>query len=483
MKLFRQIFLTLFALTLLTQPAVIATQTQPRKDAPNILMILVDDFGQRDLSIYGSTTYETPNMDRLAATGMRFTQAYVAYPRCVPSRFAILTGKLPAQYQGSRDSVHVEPGRDTTFGQPFQQAGYETFFCGKWHLGDGPSNPGKVGFTKTIAAGAAGATRSHFAPYNVARRGGGGGEEDKAGITGLDDAPRDEYLADRLTEETAKFIEQNRNRPFLAVLAHYAVHTPIEAKADLKAKYAQKIAGQKWPEKLYEPESAGENLLVQNNATYAAMVESVDLGVGRLMKLLDQLKLTEKTIVIIASDHGGLSARGNKREVATSNRPFRAGKGHLYEGGLRIPLIVRWPGKTKAGSVNDTPVISTDLFPTYLEMAGLPLPPQAHRDGVSFANLLKGGRASGARNFYWHNPAPRPNQTADLFSSAIRIGNLKLIEFPEEQRIELYDLDKDPGEAHNLASERPADRDRLLQALHAWKQKVGASDKSRARRK
>lgn len=483
-----RIALALMVVSLLGQPAVIATQSQPQlqrgKDAPNILFILVDDFGPRDLSVYGSTTYETPNMDRVAATGMRFTQAYVAYPRCVPSRFAFFTGKHPAQFQGAKDAVHVEPGRDVTFGQAFQQAGYETFYCGKWHLGEGASNPDKVGFTKTIAAGAAGATSSHFAPYNKARRGGGGGgEESKAPITGLDDAPTGEYLTDRLTEETAKFIEQNRNRPFLAVLAHYAVHTPIEAKEDLKQRYAKKIAAQKAPEKTYEPESAGENLLVQNNATYAAMIESVDQGIGRLLKMLDDLKLAEKTIVVIASDHGGLSARGNKREVATSNRPFRAGKGHLYEGGLRIPLIIRWPGKTKAGSVNDTPVLSMDLFPTFLEMAGLPQQPQNQLDGVSLANMLKGGKAPAARNFYWHNPAPRPNQTADLLSSAIRIGNLKLLEFPEEQRIELYDLDKDIGEARNLAAERPADRDRLLQALQAWKQKVGARDKSRARRK
>lgn len=449
-------------------------------DRPNILFILVDDFGARDLGCYGSSLYETPGMDRLAAEGARFTQAYVAYPRCVPSRFAIMTGKHPAAFQKDRDSVHVEPPRDETFGKAFQEAGYSTFYCGKWHLGEGASAPSKVGFTTTIAAGAAGATRSHFAPYDKSRTGGRG---EKEMIDGLEDAPDGEYLTDRLTDETAKFIRANKEGPFLAVLAHYAVHTPIEAKKHLTRRYAQKLAGLPTPDRLFERESAGENLLVQNNATYAAMIESVDHGVKRLLALLRQLEIAEHTIVILASDHGGLSSRGGKREVATSNRPFRAGKGHLYEGGLRIPLIVRWPGRVTPGISIDTPVMTTDLFPSFLEMAALPPRPEAHRDGVSFVPLLTGGRRNKDRVFFWHNPAPRPSSTADLFSSAIRAGDLKLIEFPVEKRVELYDLSKDVGESRDLTRERPKDAARLLGQLQEWRKGLSLSDSPRVRKK
>ena len=466
-------------LRLLILLAILCTQASAVQ--PNVLFILVDDFGARDLTCYGSAFYETPNMDRLAASGARFTQAYVAYPRCVPSRYAIMTGKFPARVQGTKDSPHIEPGRDTTFGQAFKDAGYATFFCGKWHLGEGASNPDKVGFDTIVAAGAAGATRSHFAPYTKARKAGGSGEE-KDLIVGLDDAPEGEYLADRLTEETMKFIAAHKDQPFFAVLAHYAVHTPIEAKAHLTKRYQAKLDGMPKPAVEFEKESAGENLLVQNNATYAAMIESVDHGVGRLLNQLRQLGLDDNTIVVLASDHGGLSAHSGKREVATSNRPLRAGKGHLYEGGLRIPLMIRWPGRTKAGAEISTPVISTDLFPTFLEMTGLPLRPKEHLDGLSLAPLLHGEAPPARTTFYWHNPAPRPASTADLFSSAIRDGDLKLVEFPEEKRIELYDLTTDIGEASNLAAQRPADTARLLEKLHAWKKEVGASEISRPKK-
>lgn len=448
---------------------------------PNVIFLLVDDFGPRDLSCTGSTLYETPNMDRLAKQGVRFTQAYVAYPRCVPSRFAIMTGKYPAGFQKDRDSVHVEPDRDVTMGQAFQVAGYATFYCGKWHLGDGPSDPKQVGFETTIAAGAAGATRSHFAPYTQSQSKNSG---EKEPIVGLDDAPEGEYLTDRLTEETLKFIEsQTPERPFFAVLAHYAVHTPIEAKSHLTKRYAEKLKGVEFPEPIYERESAGENLRYQNNPQYAAMIKSVDNGVGRIIRLLNRMNIAENTIVVLASDHGGLSARGNKRGVATSNRPFRAGKGHLYEGGIRIPLVVSWPSKLAGDRTEDTPVITTDLFPTLLELAGLPLQPKEHRDGVSLGGLLQNGHALPSRSLYWHNPAPRPTSTGDQFSSAIRVGNLKLVEFPNENRVELYDLAADEAEAINLADSHAADRDRLLTELHQWKADVGAASVPRVKAK
>lgn len=465
----------LFALSLF-----LASQLRA-EDQPNVLFILVDDFGARDLGCYGSTVYETPNLDRLAASGVKFTQAYVAYPRCVPSRFGIFTGKHPAAVQGDRDSPHVEPDRDATMGQAFQQAGYATFYCGKWHLGEGASAPDQVGFTTTVAAGSAGATQSHFAPYNTTR--GKSGESEKGLIVGLDDAPEGEYLTDRLTEETIHFIESNRDRPFFAVLAHYAVHTPIEAKKHLTKRYQEKIDALPKPDAIWEPESAGENHLVQDNATYAAMIESVDKGVGRLLNLLDRLELQEKTIVVLASDHGGLSARGSNREVATSNRPLRAGKGHLYEGGLRIPLMIRWPGVTHAGTDIPTPVSTLDLFPTFVGMAGIAMPEKGGADGLNLVPLLKDGKAPERDTFYWHNPAPRPTSTGDWFSSAIRIGDLKLLDFPGEKKIELYDLAADPGEAKDLADSRAEDRDRLLAKLNEWRQSVGARTEPKERKK
>lgn len=461
---------------------ILASSALGAERKPNVLFILVDDFGSRDLSCYGSSLYETPNMDRLAASGARFKQAYVAYPRCVPSRFGIITGKHPARVQGVKDSPHVTPRRDATIGQAFKDAGYATFYCGKWHLGDGESNPDKMGFDTIVAAGAAGATRSHFAPYTKSRKGGSSGEE-KDLIVGLDDAPEGEYLTDRLTEETMKFIEAHKEGPFFAVLAHYAVHTPIEAKKHLTKRYEDKLAKMPKPAATFEKESAGENLLVQNNATYAAMVESVDHGVGRLLNQLKKLSIEDNTIVVLASDHGGLSARGGKREVATSNRPLRAGKGHLYEGGLRIPFLVRWPGTVKPGTEITTPVITLDLMPTLTGIADIAQPKLAGTDGLSLVELLKHGTAPQRDTFYWHNPAPRPASTADLFSSAIRVGDLKLVEFPAEKRIELYELATDPGEAKNLAETRPADRDRLLAKLDAWRKEVGASTVAKEKKK
>lgn len=449
---------------------------------PNVLLILVDDFGSRDLGCYGSALYETPHMDQLAQSGVRFTQAYTAYPRCVPSRFAYFTGKHPARVPGG--SPHVEPGRDIVIAQPFKSAGYATFYAGKWHIGTDNAAPEKVGFDTVIATGggAAGATRSHFAPYAKQRRPGGGNEKEAA-ITDLDDAPAGEYLADRLTTETMKFIATNKDRPFFAVLAHYAVHTPIEAKPDLTARYRTKLAGLPAPAVTFEKESAGENLVVQNNPTYAAMIASTDEGVGRLLAHLQKLGIDDRTIIVLASDHGGLSARGNQREVATSNRPLRAGKGHLYEGGLRIPLLVRWPGHTPPGRTIATPVSSLDLFPTLLDMAGLTPPADFRGDGLSLAGLLAGGAAPVRDTFYWNNPAPRPEQTADWLSSAIRVGDWKLIEFPEQKRLELYDLSKDVGESTNLAEQRPDDTARLLAKLNTWKREVGLDKPGRSRAK
>lgn len=441
---------------------------------PNILWVIVDDLGWRDLGCYGSELYETPNIDRLASQGARFTQAYSAYPRCVPSRFGMLTGKHPARFQGASDGTKVDPDRDVCIASPLQTAGYSTFYCGKWHLGVGKHLPGNNGFDVTIAAGAAGATPSHFAPYNETRR---KGHTTKAPVSDLDDAPDGEYLTDRLTQEAINFIEaQSADRPFFAVLAHYAVHTPIEAKRDLTQRYRKKLRRMDLTADVMEPESAGENQTVQNNPTYAAMIDSVDQGVGRLLDCLESRGIADNTIVILTSDHGGLSARGNNRGLATSNRPLRAGKGHLYEGGIRIPLILRWPGVTNAGSEPGTQTHGVDFYPTLLEMAGAQAPADQKLDGVSFAAALRGEASDDDRPLYWHNPAPRPTSTGDWYSSAVREGDWKLLDFPAQNRVELYNLASDQGEARNVAEEHLDKTAHLKAMLASWRDDVGAAE-------
>jgi arylsulfatase A-like enzyme len=368
--------------------------------------------------------------------------------------------------------VRVGP-HEASLGQALKDGGYTTFFCGKWHLGGGADTPDHHGFDFNIAGGAAGATRSHFAPYTVSRR---ATQETGALVLGLDDAPKDEYLADRLTTETVKFLRGHTNQPFFAVLAHYAVHTPIEGRQAYAARYQQKLKKNPPPRgPAWEKESAGQNKLKQDHPVYAAMIQSVDEGVGKILNTLDELGIADHTIVVLTSDNGGLSSRGGSREMATSNRPLRAGKGHIYEGGIRLPLIVRWPGVTQPGRVTDVPVIGTDYYPTFLEIAGLRLRPTQHLDGTSFVGVLKGTAPKGERALFWHNPAPRPGSTADLFSSAIREGNFKLIDFYVEKRVELYDLSSDLGERHNLMDAMPSKGKELLDKLNAWRSEVNAA--------
>jgi arylsulfatase A-like enzyme len=299
---------------------------------------------------------------------------------------------------------------------------------GKWHLGGDDKAPSGVGFDKSIAAGQAGATSSHFAPYNISRGKASGKEK---AITDLDDAPKDEYLADRLTDETIKLLKSvPKDKPFFGILAHYAVHTPIEGKQDYKNYFDNKLkksAAPQGPD--YEPQSAGENKLKQDNTTYAAMIKSVDEGVGKIMQMLKDEGLAENTIVILTSDNGGLSSRGNNRELATSNKPLRAGKGHLYEGGIRVPLAIYWPGVTKPGSETNSIIQGVDFLPTMIDIAGGKMPQAQLADGVSFYDVIAKGKVHTDRTVFWHNGSPRPTQTGDIYSSVIRSGDYKLIDF------------------------------------------------------
>ena len=443
---------------------------------PNFVFFLADDLGWRDLGCFGSSFYETPNVDRLAKRGMRFTDAYAACPVCSPTRASIMTGKHPVrtgittfigapqpdQWKGNTRLLPAPYAtrlalEEVTLAEALKAGGYATFFAGKWHLGpEGfwPENQGfDVNMGGTDAGGPYGGNK-YFSPYGNPR---------------LKDGPPGEHLPDRLATETAKFIEAHKDRPFIAYLAFYSVHVPLMAREDLKKKYEEKakaLAPDGRPR--FIPEGANQARQVQDHAVYAGMVEAMDLAVGKVLKKLEDLGLDRNTVVVFMSDNGGLStAEGSP----TSNVPLRAGKGWLYEGGIREPMIVRWPGVTAPGSVCASPVTSTDFYPTMLEMAGLPPRPEQHIDGASFVPLLKGGSMSRGPIF-WHYPH-YSNQGGSP-GAAVRFGDWKLIEFFEDRRVELYNLREDVGEKTDLAKSNSAKAWELLDLLHAWQKATGA---------
>ena len=457
----------------------------PAKKKPNIVFILADDLGWADLGCYGSNFYETPNLDRLAQQGMRFTDAYAAAPVCSPTRASILTGKYPARLgvtdwlPGRKDSPSQKlkhsgiqpflPLEEITVAEALKAGGYKTAFFGKWHLGDSPEHWAEhQGFDLNLGGCGKGTPPSYFSPYK---------------LPNLPDGPDGEYLTDRLTSEAIGFIEQNRDKPFLVYLSHYAVHNPLQAKPGLLEKYkakASKLPIGESPEFLDDNGRAVRQ--VQNNPAYAAMVENLDENVGRILDKLAELKLDENTIVIFTSDNGGLStaelglagaaARWAMTEGSpTSNLPLRAGKGWAYEGGVREPLLVKWPGTTRPGSVCPKPVASLDFFPTILAMAGLPPLPQQHLDGTTLVPELE-GEDSPERPIFWHYPH-YSNQGGSPYG-AVRADGFKLIEWYEDKRVELYDLLKDLGEKHNLADKMPEKTAALLTQLHDWRKSVNA---------
>ncbi|MBM4020125.1 MAG: sulfatase [Planctomycetes bacterium] len=433
----------------------------------NLVFILMDDLGQRDLGCYGSTFYETPNLDRLAAQGMRFTSAYAACPVCSPTRASIMAGKYPARLNltnyiaGMRKGKLIPPEyllymplEEFTLAEAFKEAGYATCFIGKWHMGGEPYGPDKQGFDVKIASTAGGAPRSYFSPYN---------------LKDLADGPPGEYLTDRLTDEALKFLDSAKDKPFLLYLSHYAVHIPLQAKKDVTVRYEAKAAALPPQEPRFLPEGDVQARQVQDHPVYAAMVQSMDESVGRVMRKLDELGLADRTAVIFMSDNGGLSTAEG---TPTSNVPLRAGKGWLYEGGIREPLIIKWPGVTRPGSTCVAPVTSTDFYPTMLEMAGLPPRPGQHCDGVSIVPLLKGGQALPRKAIFWHYPH-YSNQGGGP-SGAVRAGDLKLIEFYEDGRAELYNVRDDIGEKNDLAARMPERAAELKAMLADWRKEVGA---------
>ncbi|RMH05313.1 MAG: sulfatase [Planctomycetota bacterium] len=442
---------------------------------PNFLFLLADDLGWTDLGCTGSTFYDTPALDQLAAGGTRFTQAYAACPVCSPTRASILTGKYPARLattdyfgapqpeQWRRDTPLLPapyhdrlPHGETTLAEALHEAGYATFFAGKWHLGPEGWWPEDQGFDVNrggITRGGPYGGNKYFSPYGNPR---------------LTDGPEGEHLPARLAAETVAFIRAHRDRPFLAYLSFYSVHTPLMGRPDLVAKYEQRRR-QRGLEPRWGREGGRRVRLVQEHAVYAAMVEAMDAACGVVLDALEEFGLAERTVVFFFSDNGGLSTSEGH---PTSNLPLRAGKGWLYEGGIREPLIVRWPGRVAAGAVCDQPVISTDFYPTILELAGLPARPGQHLDGLSLAPLLLGRSGLPARPLFWHYP--HYGNQGGRPGGAVRLGRWKLIEWFGEERPELYDLDRDLGEAHDLAAERPEQTAELAALLRAWRRRVAA---------
>ena len=442
-----------------------------RDKRPNVVLILIDDLGWIDTGCYGSKFYETPNIDKLAEQGMRFTDGYAVCAVCSPTRAAVMTGRYPArlgvtdwirsrfqggkipgnkknpsEYVGGKNRKLLCPPNalwmeleEITIAEALKPAGYTSCHIGKWHLGADDWYPDRQGFDFNIGGCDFGQPPSHFDPYS--RKGQGP-------IPTLEPRNENEYLTDREADEAVEFIRLHKDKPFFLYMAHYAVHTPIQGKKDLIEKYKAKTPTD------------------QKNPTYAAMVESVDDAVGRIMDVLDELDIRDNTIVIFTSDNGGLIG-------PTSNKPLRSGKGFPYEGGIREPVIVRWPGVVKAGTISHEPVTSVDYMPTICEAAGVPLPGDRDIDGVSLLGHLKsGGHTKLDREaIYWHFPHYRGSVVP---YSIIRAGDWKLIKRYEGKTFELFNLKDDLSETNELSEKMPEKVIELDAKLTAWLHKSGA---------
>jgi arylsulfatase A-like enzyme len=456
----------------------------------NVLFILVDDLGYMDVSPYNQQTfYDTPSIQRLADSGMRFTHGYAASPVCSPTRSAIFTGQSPARTlntdyfgapNGFPDAVPIDyeaerharfqshsidhatrpvwpapylarlAASHTTLAEALSNHGYATFFAGKWHLGPEGSWPEDHGFSVNRGGHDRGGPyggKQYFSPYGNPR---------------LEDGPDGEHLPDRLATETIRFMAAHQEQPFFAFLSFYSVHTPLMGRPDLVEKYDRRKAERKLQDR-FGKEHPRQVREVQCHTVYAAMVEAMDLAVGRVLQALDDYKLANRTLVIFTSDNGGLSTSEGS---PTSNLPLRAGKGWLYEGGIRVPIIVRWPGVTPPASVSEWPVSSADYYPSILEACGIPLLPEQHRDGNSFIAALTNQPVAPGHALFWHYP--HWGNQGGTPGTAVRIDNWKLIHWYWGKEPELYDLATDPGEQQNLAAQSPGKVAQLQERLDAF---------------
>ncbi len=416
----------------------------------NVLFLLTDDLGWHDIAPFGNTFIDTPNLTRLAAEAARFPNAYAACPVCSPSRASILTGKYPARLHLTDWIPGRPPGpnwklrtpafeqalplEETTLAKALKPLGYRSGAIGKWHLGGEGHLPTDQGFDVNIGGTKAGQPPRYFGPID---------------LPGLRLEPG-EFLTPRLTEEGTRFIRDSGSRPYFLYEAQFTVHMPLQAPADLVAKYKARDTGDVDP-------------------TYCAMVETADASVGGLLRTLEETGEAQRTIVIFTSDNGGVFYQGRRPVPVTNNAPLRAGKGHLYEGGIRVPLLVRWPGVTKAGSVIEEPVIGVDYFPTLCAALGANT---GTVDGVDIRPALGGSRLP-ERPLFWHYP--HYSDQGGVPGGAVRLGAWKLIEFYEDGRLELFNLEEDIGERRNLVRREPARAKRLHSLLADWRRSVNAS--------
>jgi arylsulfatase A-like enzyme len=432
--------------------SLLAASIVSAAERPNIVFFLVDDLGYSDLACYGNPLHETPHVDQLAKEGVRFTDAYAASAVCSPTRASVQTGQYPLRFgitdwiPGARKANqrllerHTErmlPLETVTVAEAFHEVGYKTAFVGKWHLHDHDHTTGfpeDQGYEVNIGGYHKGAPPGgYFAPFENPR---------------MEDRPEDGYLTDRLGDEAITLIEDYAGaggEPFFLMLAFYTVHSPVQAKPEVEAYYREKLKG--------DPSSPWKN------PAYAAMVQSMDENVGRVLKALERAGIKDDTIVVFFSDNGGLHRN-------TTNLPLSQGKGYYHEGGIRVPLIIRYPSRVAAGSESDLPVISNDLFPTLLDLAGLPLRPEDHKDGISLKPLLRGAPFRGHEALYWHYP--HYHGAGETPSSAIRMGDYKFIRHYEHGKRELYSLREDIGETNNLVSVMPEKAAELEAKLDEW---------------
>lgn len=446
-----------------------------KNQKPNIVFIVADDLGWADLECYGNKSHQTKNLNKMAMNGIRFTNAYASAPVCSPTRASILTGKSPALLDltdwipGRQVRLGLEKSKklqtpefehqlnlnEATIAESLKKLGYKTASIGKWHLGDSVYLPTAHGFDVNIGGLEKGYPPSYFYPYQ-AKDADGKVTYELKDVKDL--AKKDEYLTDALTTQAIQFIQKNKENPFFLYLPYYAVHAPIEAKPDLVKKYAY----------LADKNSKAKNF----NPEYAALVETMDTNVGRVLDAIEALHLTENTLIVFVSDNGGLTVKDGKGTPATTNYPLRAGKGHLYEGGVRIPLIIQWKGHINK-EFNQTNVVSTnDLYPTVLDILKQNSAPDL--DGKSVYPLLLGKPMNEERPMFWHYP--HYSNQGNSPASAIRKGRYKLIEFYEENRLELYDLESDISESKNLVSTLPETARILKTELDQWKKSVKAKE-------
>jgi len=408
---------------------------------PNIIFILADDLGRCELGCYSNRFNETPHLDRMAGQGMRFTQAYAAAPVCSPTRAAFLTGRTPASlgitdYLKPDDEKFLAPEIGTVVTQ-LKKGGYVSGLVGKWHLnGDYArqrGTPAQQGFDEVICSEHSGiGAGDYWHPYKF--------------MTNVTARLPNEYLTDRLNLEAVEFIERHQTHPFFLYLAHYAPHQILDARPDKLEKFRARPG-------------AGKN---KNNPKLAAMLESIDDGVGQIVAKLDELKLANNTLLMFTSDNGG------ERSV-TDNFPLRAGKSFLYEGGLHVPCVIRWPAHIKAGTVCDVPIITHDFFPTLLQVAGVKPERRQEVEGESLLPLFRGASSLKRQALYWHYPLAKPHFLGGTSASAIRKGDFKLVEFLDSGKVELYDLGHDLSESNDLSLALPKKTAELRKELETWR--------------